>query len=283
MLASGKSQKLAGQLRSSFGSTQRRGAHPGDTRVVFSGQCNRLCLADHDGEQVVEIVGDPARQLTDSLQPLRLLQRRLDLPAPLHSYFQFPRALFDSFFQDDVHVAKRRLGPLAFGDVASDGGKVNRASRRRIINSENVTKDRYPRARLEMPKCRFAPPSPLLDNHGVDLSGNPRSLLRGEVLQHVGLADAVNTVEADQLPPCFIDIDGTELCVGNTDKICRILGYRGEAPILVLRLSPLAAKLCLLQIAGDPSGKLTGPKGLDEVVVGTCFQPFDARFLAGAG
>ena len=132
-----------------------------------------------------------------------------------------------------------------------------------------------------MPECRFTSPSPLLDKRGVDLPGNSRSLLRGEVLQSVGLADAV-TAEADQLPPCFIDIDGTELCVGNTDKICRILGYRGEAPILVLRLSPLAAKLCLLQIAGDPSGKLTGPKGLDEVVVGTCFQPFDARFLARA-
>jgi len=46
-------------------------------------------------------------------------------------------------------------------------------------------------------------------------------------LQHVGLADAVNTVEAYQLPPCLIHIDGTELCVGNTDKIGRILGYRG--------------------------------------------------------
>jgi hypothetical protein len=32
-------------------------------------------------------------------------------------------------------------------------------------------------------------------------------------LQHVGLADAVNTVEAYQLPPCLIHIDGTELCV----------------------------------------------------------------------
>ena len=53
----------------------------------------------------------------------------------------------------------------------------------------------------------------MLDNRGVDLSSNPRSLLRGEVLQHVGLADAVNTVEAYQLPPCLIHIDGTELCV----------------------------------------------------------------------
>src|SRR4029077_17813806 len=88
------------------------GGHPGDARVAFGGQRNRFCLADHYGEQVVEVVGDPARQLTDRLQPLRLLQRRLNLPAPLHSYFKLPGALFDSFFQDNVHVAKRRLGPL---------------------------------------------------------------------------------------------------------------------------------------------------------------------------
>jgi hypothetical protein len=190
--------------------------------------------------------------------------------------------LFDSFFQDNVHVAKRRLGPLAFRDVASDGGEIEGPSRCRIVNAENVAKDRYSRARLEMAKCRFAAPSPLLDNRGVDLSGNPRSFLRSEVLQSVGLADAVDTVETDQSPPRLIDIDRTELCVGNPNKIGRIFCYRGKAPIFGLCLSPLAAKLCLLQIAGDASGKLAGSKRLDEVVVGARFQPFDARFLAGA-
>jgi hypothetical protein len=58
-----------------------------------------------------------------------------------------------------------------------------------------------------MAECRFASPSPLLDNQGVDFSGNPRSLLWGEVLQSIGLTDAVDTVEANQSPSCLIDID----------------------------------------------------------------------------
>ena len=53
----------------------------------------------HDGEQIVEIVGDAAGELADRLHLLRLAQRLLRLLAGLVLGFQLARALVHPFFQ----------------------------------------------------------------------------------------------------------------------------------------------------------------------------------------
>ena len=57
--------------------------------------------SENDGEQVVEVMGDPARQAPDRLDPLRLLQARLGVP-------------------------EGRLGALAILDVTRDGDDAGR-------------------------------------------------------------------------------------------------------------------------------------------------------------
>jgi hypothetical protein len=75
----GEGEQLAGQLGAAlgcalYGVDQARGVN-GTARTALQ----QIDIAENDGQQIVEVVGDTAGQLANSLQTLRLLQHRLGL------------------------------------------------------------------------------------------------------------------------------------------------------------------------------------------------------------
>ena len=79
-----------------------------------------LQIAEHDGQEVVEVVSDAARELAERLHALRLDEgclRLLTAPAFLHQRFG---ALGDARLELLVALGQQRLRPLSLGHVAQD-------------------------------------------------------------------------------------------------------------------------------------------------------------------
>ena len=76
--------------------------------------------AEHDGEKIVEVMGDAAGELTDGFHFLRLPERFLDLLVSLVFRFQRPRAFPDGLFEAFGEVAKLDQLALARRDVDAD-------------------------------------------------------------------------------------------------------------------------------------------------------------------
>ena len=87
---------------------------------------DRVEAALHDGEKVVEIVGDAAGELTDDFHLLRLAEQFLRLHAGFVLGFQLARALPDAFFQGLGESAQLRAGALSFGHVDVDADHAHR-------------------------------------------------------------------------------------------------------------------------------------------------------------
>src|SRR5262249_47820698 len=79
-------EQLVGQLRAAFGRAAHVDETPGQIAVYPRGRdapLDKFEIAQHDGQQVVEIMRDAGGELTDSLETLHLPQRRLDVFALL--------------------------------------------------------------------------------------------------------------------------------------------------------------------------------------------------------
>ena len=83
----------------------------------------------HDGEQIVEVMGDAAGELADGFHFLRLAEQFLGFLASLVFRLQLPRALLDGFFQGFGEVAQLDQFALALRDVDADADDADRHSR----------------------------------------------------------------------------------------------------------------------------------------------------------
>ena len=79
-----------------------------------------LEIAEDDGQQVVEVVSDPSRELPECLHPLRLNQRGLRLFAALACLDECLGALGDAGFQLLITLREQRLAPFSLSDVAQN-------------------------------------------------------------------------------------------------------------------------------------------------------------------
>jgi hypothetical protein len=70
-LSSSKGQELRVQLCSALSCFKGHASHVLLRRIAHALR-EQLCIADDDGEQVVEVVGNPPSELADSLHLLRL-------------------------------------------------------------------------------------------------------------------------------------------------------------------------------------------------------------------
>ena len=113
----------------------------------------QLALADHDGHQVAEVVGDPAGQTADRLHLLGLAELRLAF-------------------------AQGRLRTLSLGDVAAHDGHAPRSGIGGAMEDEAASGEHHDLARVEASERRFAIPGAMVAKGRRDDLLNERPVLR---------------------------------------------------------------------------------------------------------
>ena len=151
-LAAREAQQLGGQPRAAPRGLHRRLAEPFHPRDVAGGAQDHVDAADHHGQQVVEIVRDPAGQLADRLETLALLQPFVRAAAfrHVHDY-----TAHDARLARAVRVGAAEHGHPSLHAVrphdAALKGKRRRAARHEDllhigpIVGHDVTEERLPR------------------------------------------------------------------------------------------------------------------------------------------
>ena len=108
LLDARKRQQLRGQLGAALGGLEGVLGQARDARIGGA-RPDQVEIADHRGEQIVEIVRQPAGQLPDRFHLLRLHQRRLGLPA-LGDFLAQPRIGLDQLNYAILHpLFQRRI------------------------------------------------------------------------------------------------------------------------------------------------------------------------------
>ena len=104
--------------------------HRGRRRQVGQLPADHVEPAQHDGQQIVEVVRDAAGELADRFHLLRLAERFLGPLAGFVFGFELPRALLDRGFERLGEFAQLDQLALAVGDVDADADDADRLSGR---------------------------------------------------------------------------------------------------------------------------------------------------------
>ena len=102
VLLAGEGEQALGERGAAFGPFDRALDQAQCPGVVLQPLAQQLQVAEHGGQQIVEVVGDPAGELADRLHLLRLAERLLDLDA-------FPDLGRDPLLQGLVQALQRVL------------------------------------------------------------------------------------------------------------------------------------------------------------------------------
>ncbi len=146
--------------------------------------------AEDDGEQIVEVVCDPAGELADRLHLLRLPQRFLRLAAGLVLGLQLARALLDGFLQRLGERAQLRERALALGHVDGDADDADRTAMR-VVENDAARFHPFQRAVARRDDAELGLPLACLRREGVlDQVGDARAILAQDRPQP-GLVTAV--------------------------------------------------------------------------------------------
>ena len=146
MLLSGEGEQLLSQLRAALGGADRRAQHLLRPLVVMH-HADEFEIAEHGGQQVIEVMRDAAGELADRLHLLGMAQSGLDGLAllglgeePRMGFGERMCALLDALLQSLVEALQRRSRELALLQVIADlvlaatraqGGSDRRGQRRR--------------------------------------------------------------------------------------------------------------------------------------------------------
>ena len=149
-LRPGESEQLRRELGAAFGGFKGIGGQPQSALLLRAG-ADQVKIADDRGQQIIEIMCEPARQLPDRLHFLRLDKRRLGHLALCDLAFQLfiqtlenSGAVADTIFQKLIHSAQGVFRAPDAEQRADGGGKLFGLGRLNEIGIGAAIQPAYP-------------------------------------------------------------------------------------------------------------------------------------------